>query len=298
MSNKAKRIAIFKSCISATANFLGKDEQLYICPICKGKFTEEAAVNGLLTLEDVPPRNIGGKGLMLTCKDCNSKAGHQVDFHLKNKLALDDFAKTIMGKSACGKIFGKLIVNGDELPVTVEKKDNHVDIRLVGKANNPAKIAHFKQFMENLSITGNSNGFEFKINKTVKLDQRLHRIALLRSAFLLVTAGIGYDFAFDRRLDIVREQISDPSQNILGTSFWIDQPKNQVYPNKCILSVSAPLPLILVKFDDGAVILPDLTSPINFYEIIKEKWESQISDKVVGKVYKWPDKATMGHLIN
>lgn len=294
MSNRAKRIAIFRSCIHATSNFLGKDVQLYLCPICKREFTEEAAANGQLTLEDVPPRNIGGKGLLLTCKDCNSKAGHQVDFHLKSKLDLDDLAKTVMGQSACGKISGKLIINDDQFPVTVEKKNDHVEIRLVNKANDPAKIAEFKKFMEDLSTSGRSDGFEFKINKTVNYNQRFHRIALLRAAFLLVTAGDGYGFAFDRKLDIVREQISHPSQDFLDTSFWITPLKNQVYPKRRILLVSEPLPLILVTFDDGAVILPSPTSPNNFYEIIKDKWRRQVSESVVGKIYKWPERATMG----
>ena len=269
--------------------------QLYLCPICKGEFTEEAAVNGELTLEDVPPRNIGGKGLLLTCKECNSKAGHQVDYHLKNKRALEELAKTIVGQSDCGKISGKLIVNDMEFPVTVEKKDNHVEIRLVQKANNPKKVSQFKKFMEDLSTSGKSDGFEFKINKTVKFNQRLQRIALLRSAFLLVTAGKGYEYAFDRKLDIIREQISAPSKDILGTIFWIEPLKNQVYPKRGILVVSEPLPLKMVTFDDGAVILPAQTSPNNFYEIIKDKWERQIPENVVGKLYKWPEKATLGH---
>ena len=33
----------------------------------------------LLSVEDVPPRHSGGRPLVLTCKACNSTAGHSID---------------------------------------------------------------------------------------------------------------------------------------------------------------------------------------------------------------------------
>ena len=52
---------------------------LYACPICSLLLPREATDSGDLTLEHVPPEPVGGKGIVLTCKQCNSTAGHTVD---------------------------------------------------------------------------------------------------------------------------------------------------------------------------------------------------------------------------
>ncbi|WP_394368459.1 HNH endonuclease [Adhaeribacter radiodurans] len=61
----------------------------YICPICLIKFSEEALsekVKNNLTLEDAPPKSLGGSQIALTCKKCNNTCGHKVDFHLSVRL--------------------------------------------------------------------------------------------------------------------------------------------------------------------------------------------------------------------
>ncbi|MDD4438113.1 MAG: HNH endonuclease [Tissierellia bacterium] len=37
-------------------------------------------------MEDAPPKSLGGKANTLTCKTCNSKCGHEIDFHLTERL--------------------------------------------------------------------------------------------------------------------------------------------------------------------------------------------------------------------
>ena len=46
---------------------------LYACPICQRLFDVSAIDSGELTLEDSPPRSMGGKPIALTCKGCNSR---------------------------------------------------------------------------------------------------------------------------------------------------------------------------------------------------------------------------------
>ena len=61
----------------------------YICPLCFDVFFEkdlQQTVANPLTIEDIPPSSLGGKPLMLTCKSCNSRSGHQLDVHLLNSL--------------------------------------------------------------------------------------------------------------------------------------------------------------------------------------------------------------------
>ncbi|CAN0590790.1 unnamed protein product, partial [Ectocarpus sp. 12 AP-2014] len=65
-----------------------KYESTYICPICLNQFQESELVasnnTNFLTEEDAPPAKLKGNRVALTCKDCNSNAGHQIDNHLIN----------------------------------------------------------------------------------------------------------------------------------------------------------------------------------------------------------------------
>ncbi len=295
MSNKAKRIAIFRFCAPAASKLLSNSkQQLYLCPICGRGYSEESAITGKeLTLEDVPPRNMGGRGLLLTCKECNSKAGYKIDYHIKSQLDLQDLAGIFMGQSGGGKSSGTMLINDERFPITVQRKDGCTEIKLIKKANDPTKVNNLKDFMTALSVNGGGDGLEFNINKTVKLDYRLLKIAFLKSGFLLVTAMLGYRYAFDKRLLIVREQISNPEKDLLGTCFWIEQGKAQPFPKRRIISVSDPLPLFLVTYDNGAVILPNPLSPTDIYAIIRKKWEKEQSINFTGKIYEWPEKALM-----
>lgn len=295
MSNKTKRISIFRFCAPLASKILGHNEQLYSCPICGKEYPEESANNGELTLEDVPPRSMGGRGLLLTCKNCNSQAGHKIDFYFKNQQVLQGFAQTLTGNNAPGseKTSGIILINDERFPVNIQQKDEYTEIKIIEKANNPSKVDKLKNYLVSLSTNNNWDGAEFKIDKTVKLDSRLLKIAYLKSGFLLVTAMLGYTYAFDKRLSIVREQISNPEKDLLGTSFWIVSSKDQPFPRRCMILISNPLPLFLITFDNSAVILPSLSSPTDLYEILKRESEKEQIVSFTGKRCEWPKKALM-----
>lgn len=293
-SNKAKRLSIFRFCAPFASKILESEEHLYLCPICGKKFPEASADNGELTLEDIPPRSMGGTGLLLTCKTCNSQAGYKIDAYIKNHLDLYDFNQMIAGKDTVNdKQFScNLLINDEDFPSCISQKSGIIEIQISGKANNPANVKNLKDYLK-LGVANNIlDGSEIKLTKTVKCNSRLRKVALLKSGFLLLTAMLGYTYAFDERLSIVREQISYPEKNLLGSIFWIEQIKNQPFPKRRIILVSTPLPLFLVTFDDNAVILPNLSSPTVLYEVLKTDWKEGVVN-ITGKVYEWPKKALM-----
>src|SRR5262245_31174488 len=59
----------------------------YGCPLCLRIYPSPSA----FTVEDVPPKSVGGRPLLLTCYDCNSKAGHTIDWHWANFWTLEGF---------------------------------------------------------------------------------------------------------------------------------------------------------------------------------------------------------------
>jgi hypothetical protein len=272
----------------------GCAEELYVCPICGKGYPEEAALKGeLLTLEDVPPRNMGGKGLLLTCRECNSGAGRKVDYHTKSQTELQTLGAILTGQSKPQKTSGNLVFNGESFPISIQQTDEAITIILNKKSNDPKKVNLLKDHMVALSESNSWDGKEFKINKTVKFDLRLLKIAFLKSGFLLLTAMLGYRYAFDKRLLVVREQLLNPENDLLATCFWIEPRKDQPFPRRRIILVSDPLPLFLVTYDTGAVILPSHSSPIDLYEVMRQEWEKGQSINFTGTLYKWPEKAVM-----
>jgi len=293
MSNKLKRVAIFRHCAPAASKLLDVSDAVYLCPICGQGYFEKSAISGELTLEDVPPKAIGGKGLLLTCRDCNSKAGHKIDYHIKNHYDLNTFSKIMLGKSNNEKASGDISIFAENFPATVQNTTNATEIRLIESANDPKKVERLKEHMSETSDSGKSNGFVFNISKTVKLDMRHMKIAFLKSGFLLVTALLGYVYAFNEKLAVVREQIRNPKSDLLGTTFWVEAGQGQFFAKRRIVAVPEPFPMLLVTFDNSAVILPDFSSPSDLYNIISQKWGKGRSINFTGKPYIWPDKAVM-----
>jgi len=226
--------------------------------------------------------------LLLTCETCNSNAGRKIDYQIKNQSDLIDFGKILTGHVSESEPSGSLLINDERYPITVQRKDKSTEIKI--KAYDHEKINQLKDFMTGLSVNGNSHGFKFNITKTVKLDYRLLKIAFLKSGFLLITAWLGYRYAFDERLKIVREQISNPEDELLGTCFWIEPNKDTKFPLRSIISVSHPIPSFLVTYDYGAVILPNPYSPSDFYATIRKKWMRNQPVNLTGKIYDWPQK--------
>jgi transcription elongation factor Elf1 len=66
-----------------------KFDRTYICPICKDHFSVDAldqSIANPLTLEDAPPKSLGGKANILTCKTCNNSCGQKIDYHLTERM--------------------------------------------------------------------------------------------------------------------------------------------------------------------------------------------------------------------
>ena len=65
-----------------------------LCPLCMRVFKEQALNQQTdlpLTLEHLPPEELGGKPSILLCKKCNSTTGHDIDSKLLEYLKVMPF---------------------------------------------------------------------------------------------------------------------------------------------------------------------------------------------------------------
>lgn len=64
-------------------------EKYYACPMCLAMFSEASLNQNLslrLTLEDIPPKKLGGNPKILTCNKCNNNSGSFLDSQLLNHI--------------------------------------------------------------------------------------------------------------------------------------------------------------------------------------------------------------------
>ena len=200
----------------------------YICPLCFEVFFEDdlsASKKNHLTLEDIPPKSLGGKPLALTCKNCNSKSGHELDIHLLNRLQEID-SHLFLKNSKANATYE---LNGNKINGIVEIDQNRsVKLHLQTNRSNPIESRKLIKDLFPPVITN-------KVFKTPNFNLELHKrsnenraeVAVLRIAYLLAYATFGNSFLINSGLFKVREQILNPDKEILQKPYWIiyDFPK-------------------------------------------------------------------------
>lgn len=211
------------SMFSENLNCIGNEDHVqldpdipnsYICPLCIRHFTVidlDQAFDNCLTLEDVPPKSLGGKALTLTCKECNNTAGSGLDEELRKKLMTHELVDGVTGSIIDAKITldKELSVYG----TVSHRKGGGLDFHLYRNGPNaePQRSRCIPRVMEHLE---KKKLHEVQFNsKPYKI--RNAEVALLRIAYLKAFSTFGYGFLFNENLALIREQIQKPTEEIL-----------------------------------------------------------------------------------
>lgn len=205
---------------SLITNYKYKD--VYVCPLCLVSYSE-LKKEDLLTFEDAPPKELGGKYDTLTCAKCNNDAGAFVDFHFVERLRemerpmlLPDTENPVIVDTIWGDINARLRVGADRV----------MKMLLPPKFNNPKVL---EPHIDNVK-GGDILNFKFKDSK-VDLDRVEYSI--LKSAYMLLFEKIGYLAILQPCFDRIRLQIRHPEKRIIGKGFWgqryTDKIKDGVY---------------------------------------------------------------------
>ena len=185
----------------------------YLCPICFNEFTEEhldTSLDNHLTLEDAPPKSLGGRANLLTCKRCNNTCGHKIDAHLANRLKELDQSKFFTNTES------KVKVDKDGIRVNgTMKVDENGTMQMHHSPdnNNPETLKSYIAGVKKDSII-NLTFMPSRVN-----DDRL-KIALLKTGYLLLFRQYGYTLIFGREFDRIREQLQFPERLIYPLDFW------------------------------------------------------------------------------
>ena len=191
-------------------------DKTYLCPICLRPFSasdlSDDAPN-MLTLDDAPPKSLGGRASVLTCKSCNSTCGHEIDFHLTERLIELDARSFLPNTETKVKVTnkGSTVQGKVEVDSTGGIKVTHHE-----KINHPIKLESY------ISGTGKGSSVYVEFPKS-RVDAHRLEVALLKSAYILAFAKFGYSFILDPVYDIVREQLKNPDKDVYPEGFWTKQ---------------------------------------------------------------------------
>jgi hypothetical protein len=191
-------------------------DKTFICPTCLIQFSKDdldTSKKNFLTLEDAPPKSLGGKANTLSCKCCNNSFGHEIDFHLAEKLNELDIHSFLPNSGS------KVTVthNGIQVQGVVKVDANGViTITHVEKVNNPKTLKKY------ISETGKDDIADIKFPAS-RVDFRRFEIALLKTAYFLAFEHYGYPLILSPAFDDVREQIKNPDKEIYPEGFWTRQ---------------------------------------------------------------------------
>jgi hypothetical protein len=195
---------------------VGGDKDTFVCPICLKSFGRDALMgeNPMLTLGHVLPEALGGSFCTLSCAPCNNDMGSDLEAFLLERFRAEDALNGI------GNLAGRL--EGDFGSVGVEFQaappGEPWTVLIIERQTNPSVLKNLNAALD-AEVGGNAAHVVARINPRFRNKPNRVSAALYQSAYLLMFAYFGYEFAFDPRFTKLRQQILDPDAAILPGEF-------------------------------------------------------------------------------
>lgn len=250
--------------------FVDQKKNIYLCPICLEPH-EKLNQDNPLTLEDAPPKSLGGKTIILTCKRCNNTCGYEIDSHLTHRLRDLDKLKLLPNSSSEIKIE----LDGHTIRGKINIDENNKQTFTFGVKNNNPNVLH--------EVMANAVGKPLEPYLIPrKVDEENLQFALLKTAYLMAFARFGYSLILDSSYDIVREQILNPNKRIYPNNFWMTNFPFEICDSYIVCNEGVESIISIFDLDTGisqtrfAVILPAPKTNIHVaLEILNQSTEEQ-----------------------
>jgi len=193
----------------------------YVCPLCMTPYHISALDLPRdripLTIEDIPPKSVARsvpKVLQLTCRDCNSTTGAQIDGPLKDWVRWLDFGPEQDETQACSLTHGANTVRAN---VRIDG-NRGFRFEIADSAANPVEK---DRFFNHLSTRNSKFNLSFRLPNVSRA-----RISILKAAYLLMFSEFGYSYAlFTRSNHDIRMQIREPDKDYIPSQAIVQLPE-------------------------------------------------------------------------
>ena len=263
-------------------------ERCYICPLCLRMLTpQELAGNpNLLSREHVPPEALGGSPICLTCRDCNSRAGRELDVHWQARLEQIRFAQGTMQRA----IQAHLTRDGKRISARVLRSPGSILIWMVPAASDPSALSAYSAHLDQQIAAGQTRFDlgEISVGRGCRRDPA--QVAELRAAYLSAFALFGYSFALRPALDIIRSQIAAPETRMIRS--WSATVPDSADDVRLVVGIQRPSDMrsLMVQMGKSVVFLPGRVDDDGLYDRLADraKADPTIPSDLGGIRYPWP----------
>jgi hypothetical protein len=234
----------------------------YACPCCLWIFPRQALAAKALTLEDVPPKALGGRELTLTCHECNHGSGADFDSHAERDTAFTNFFAGRDGRPLSTRI------SGDEVSAqgTAAWTEDGLLLLPHRKQNHPDAIEALRlQVREAANQAQDPPSFNFTILE--EFNSTRANISRIRSAYLAAFATFGWCYILRPELDPVRAQLADGNAEI--SPLLVGYDPTATADRRGIKVVESPEDIrsVLVTMGQYVVFLPGFEQPLSCDEL-------------------------------
>jgi hypothetical protein len=257
------------------------EQPTYPCPICLSPFTIEALADKRLSSEHVPPKSVGGRELLLTCKVCNNSAGTKLDADAKTKEDVRIAMDGMHGRPHRIKaMIGDLRVNGE-----LHTSGGTYSLRIPAKINKPGT----DEALRNVAGAGAQLTVQHE-----SFSELGAKISWLRSGYLALFAMAGYVVALDPAMQIVRKQILECDERLMIT-FTSEAQQDIPLTERRILRVVAPQWDLgwAVQFGRYFVRFPS-PGDMSFYNRLANHGLNPVVQNTTYENIGWPNDPTFG----
>ena len=253
----------------------------YVCPQCLKGFPAESWEREFVTREHVPPKNIGGHRLTLTCKPCNNiVGGRDLDIHMRLEADLYDFAGGNLSNTRVN-----LRTQAGRIPIQLTVSNGAMQAFSVPRAVHPNEhqrvMAGFCQATaegawQDLRLT-----YEFSPFSTERAAT-----GWLRTAYLAFFATLGYRFVMRPELLDVRAKIRDAVGYGLR-NFRVTTPTVTAEPTLVRIDSPTAFRSYAMLHRNHVIFLP-LYGDRGLYERLGAEGD-HVEVTFAGKQYPWPE---------
>lgn len=284
-STTKKKKRLFAAGAAALERVNTRARGRYGCPTCTNLFPIEALATGELTLEHVPAKAVGGKGIALTCRRCNSTAGHKLDAAVDGRERWLNLGRAF--SNAEGQFEGPVTVRmqGGTMNARLLLRDHKATVMVLEAINDPHNFQSQLLALQGRRTANPTIAVQFEMSARIPLDFGRARIGDVRSAFIATFARFGYSYAYHPRMKQVREQILNPDEKLLEGACWMAS--RDYTGDPMMMLVRSPFPLVLVGLGWDLVMLPWFDGPDDFYPAIRAHLLGHESE-MIGEVWPWP----------
>lgn len=259
----------------------------YACPCCLKLYAPETVLSRMLTIEDVPPKAVGGRPMLLTCKQCNNTAGSELDAHAAMQSVGDSLAR---GTDTERWLAATSRVSGILLRGKARMADGSLLFVGVPQQNPPTVAAAFEAALFRSGSSSLGAGLSLTVHTSFN-DARA-RLSIIRAAYLAAFAGLGWTYILQPTLSPVRRQIRAPDAQIIKPYLFRDPDAPSTKRGILVVSDPPELAAVVVTLGEFTVFLPGLGRG-GWEEVAQSYVQRADSDgrlgvRLDGKAVPWP----------